>query len=606
VFLYANSDTLTFEEILATLQIEKGNKATEYEEYGEYEYIDFGNYIVKEVEKQEDTRCYLIKCYDKMLYSMKDYESMSITYPISIRNYINAICTHLNLTFANTTDEFTNYNKEIPNELYLDGEGNSIGYTFRDVLDDLAEATASTIVINDNDELEIRYITDTEDTIDEEYLKDINVNFGESYGAVNTIVLSRSAGADKISISTREDMPDDEKIAIEIVDNQIMNSNDREEYITEILGSLAGLQYYLNDFSSTGICYYDICDRYTVQVDDKEYSCVMFNDEINITQGLEEIIYTEIPETSETEYKYTDKTDKRINKTTLIVDKQNQTIEGLITQQTETSELLSQTIQSVENIQNIFQITGGSNLIKNSQFLLTDAVWEFNDLSGGYHTPLGSGYDGSLVGQTTAIAKIQLKDTTINTTLDNINNLIKGQTYTINYSYKQDELTSTSIKLINNLDDSIVFEKNYNSEVEDITNDEFQFVADYNSYKLVIETTTTSGTDGYFYLYDLMLNSGDKKTWEPAPSEIYSTILKMSQLGLQVTSTGANTTTLLNADGLKIFAGSNVNGTPITSFNDEGMKTEKAQTTETHIGNYVMTTLTINSKEHHVEYFGGE
>ena len=34
---------------------------------GEYEYLDFGNYIVKEVEKQEDTLSYKITCYDKLL-----------------------------------------------------------------------------------------------------------------------------------------------------------------------------------------------------------------------------------------------------------------------------------------------------------------------------------------------------------------------------------------------------------------------------------------------------------------------------------------------------------------------------------------------------------
>ena len=50
---------------------------TENPETGEvsdvYEYIDFGDYIVNEVEKKEDTNSYMIKCYDKMLYSMVDY-----------------------------------------------------------------------------------------------------------------------------------------------------------------------------------------------------------------------------------------------------------------------------------------------------------------------------------------------------------------------------------------------------------------------------------------------------------------------------------------------------------------------------------------------------
>lgn len=143
-----------------------------------YEYLDFGNYIVYKVEKQEDYRSYKITCYDNMLLSMVDYVDLSINYPITIRDYISAICTHLGLTFKNSSDTFVNYDKEIPSELFLDENGNSLGYKFRDVLDQLAQVTASTICINEeDDELEIRYITDTNDIIDEDYFKDVKVNF---------------------------------------------------------------------------------------------------------------------------------------------------------------------------------------------------------------------------------------------------------------------------------------------------------------------------------------------------------------------------------------------------------------------------------------------
>ena len=297
-----------------------------------YEYLNYGTFIVEKSEKQENTNSYKITCYDKMILSMVDYEDLGITYPITIRSYINAICTKLGITFANASSTFVNYNKEIPNELYLDDNGNSLGFTFRDVLDQLAQVTASTICINDSGNLEVRYITNTNDTIDEEFLKNINVNFGEQYGAINTIVLSRSAGADKISLSQPTTLPDADKIAIEISDNQILNGNDRDTYLSEILTKLYGLTYYINDFDSTGICYYDLCDRYNVTIDNTTYSCVMLNDEINITQGLSENIYTELPKTSEQEYKYMDSTDRRINQTTLIVNKQQGEITALVSQ----------------------------------------------------------------------------------------------------------------------------------------------------------------------------------------------------------------------------------------------------------------------------------
>ena len=296
-----------------------------------YEYLNYGNYVVYKVEEKKDTNSYDIICYDKMLYSMIPYENMNITYPISIRDYLGAICDKLNLTFANSSDIFANYDKEIQNELYLDSEGRSLDYTFRDVLDELAQVTASTICINeDTDELEIRYINDTSDVINEEYLKNVNVNFGKKYGPINSIVLSRAEESDNVYLQDEQSVEDNGLCEIKIKDNQIMNFNDRSNYLPDILDKLDGLEYYLNDFSSTGIFYYNLCDKYGVQIDNVVYNCIMFNDEANITQGAEENIYTELPEESETDYTKADKTDRKINQTYLIVDKQNNTIESMI------------------------------------------------------------------------------------------------------------------------------------------------------------------------------------------------------------------------------------------------------------------------------------
>ena len=296
---------------------------------GNYEYIDFGNYIVKNIEKQEDTNSYKITCYDKMLYSMVEYANMGISYPISVRDYINSLCTFLGLNFANKNDTFANYDKIIPNELYLSSDGTSIDYTFRDVFDELSQVTASTICINENDEVEIKYINDTNDTIDEEHLKDVNVSFGEKFGKINSIVLSRSGESDNVYLRDEQSVIDNGLCELKIIDNQIMNFNNRSDYLPDILEKLNGLEYYLNDFTSTGITYYDVCDRYSVKVGDKTYSCVMFNDEINVTQGLEEIVYTEMPKETQTDYTKADKTDRKINQTYIIVDKQNQEIQAL-------------------------------------------------------------------------------------------------------------------------------------------------------------------------------------------------------------------------------------------------------------------------------------
>ena len=356
-----------------------------------YEYLNFGNYIIFSSEKQEDTRSWKIVAYDKMLYAMKDYENVGYTFPMTIRDYIAQICNTLDLTFANINDTFANYDKQLTQDMFLDANGSFLGYTFRDVLDQLAEATASTICINGNDELEIRYIspagqqqtvegtslyiedamrddilydgvnnitqinndlpfiisltyTDNTEGIDEEYLKDINVNFCEKYGPVNSIVLSRSAGADNVYLRDDDSIAQNGLCEIKISDNQIMNGNDRAEYLTDIFRVLNGLEYYINDFSSTGITYYELCDRYNVNVFDNTYSCVMFNDELDVTQGIEELIHTDMPEQTETDYSKADKTDRKINQAYAMVDKQNGVITNFVSQTTQTQQLTNQRI----------------------------------------------------------------------------------------------------------------------------------------------------------------------------------------------------------------------------------------------------------------------
>lgn len=152
---------------------------------GVYEYLDYGNYIVYSSEKQEDTLSYKITCYDKMLYSMKDYEHIEVNYPCKIKKFLIELCKKIGLEFKDST--FANQDREFANELFMtineDGTYSSMGYTYRDVLDQIAETTGGCICMTLNDKVEVRYINQTNDTIDEEYINDTNVNFGEKYRA---------------------------------------------------------------------------------------------------------------------------------------------------------------------------------------------------------------------------------------------------------------------------------------------------------------------------------------------------------------------------------------------------------------------------------------
>ena len=308
----------------------------------EYEYITFGNFVVTESEIMEESGHYKLICHDKLIYSMVDYSKLDITYPVTVKNYLQAICNKIGILFNDS--EFANQDKTIAKELYL-----GFGYTFRDVLDEISQVAGGTICINDDDKLEIRYINDTQDVIDKDYLKNINVTFKEKYGPINTLILTRNA--DKISLSKPENLSDNQKVAIEIKDNQIMNWNDREEYMQSILDKIYGIEYYVNDFDSQGICYYDLCDKYTVKIDDNVYPCLLLNDEITINNGISETIFTEKPDDVVNDYKKSNKQDIKNTKVSLIVDQQEASITALATSNSELSQKTAQLRIDVDKIQ---------------------------------------------------------------------------------------------------------------------------------------------------------------------------------------------------------------------------------------------------------------
>lgn len=302
---------------------------------GNYEYLNYGNYIVYKNEVLEDKKRYKLTCYDKMLYAMKQNEALGITYPITIKNYLTALATKIGLTVKSSS--FNNESIQIPDERYV-----GLEYTYRDILDEIAQATGSIIVINEDDQIEVKYPSNTGENLDAQFLRDINVKFGQKYGPINAVVLSRSGGSDNIYLRDEESVSQNGLCELKIEDNQLMNFNDRDQYLQGLLSAVDGLYFYINDFKSTGICYLEPADLYNITIDNQEYQCLMLNDEINVTGGIEELIHTDMPEESVTDYSKADKTDRRLNETYLIVDKQNQSIEAVISNVGEQDEKIAE------------------------------------------------------------------------------------------------------------------------------------------------------------------------------------------------------------------------------------------------------------------------
>ena len=292
----------------------------------EYEYINYGKYIIYSKEFNEDTRTYSYVAYDSMLLSMVEVDDTSIIQNVTVKKAIENICDKVGLSVDITQNDLTN----LPNlnKVINSNSFNNVQMTYRDVLDMICQCLGISMIV-DGKELKLKYFDSTiVDEFDENYLKDRNVTFGEKYGPINSVVLSRSEDNDNIYKKDNESIAINGLHEFKIKDNLIMLYDDREDYLDEIFDQLNGLEFYLNDFNSTGITYLEWLDFYNINRNGKIYKCLMLNDEIKIKNGLKEIIYTEKPLETTTDYTTSGKTDKEVS---FIVDKQNGNINAKVT-----------------------------------------------------------------------------------------------------------------------------------------------------------------------------------------------------------------------------------------------------------------------------------
>ena len=284
-----------------------------------YSFVDYGKYIVKEAKKDEEQQTLSLECYDLMILSMIPYDiAPDYSAGITVKGLLDAVCDRLGWEKGYTT--FRN------SDVLIDGEKYDSMDTFRDVLDDIAEASGSMIGFVGN-KLCVIYPTDNGEVIDEENLKSLKL--GKKYGPINSVVLSRTPQEDNIYSQDSDSISTHGITEIRIENNQIIDSH-REDFIDGICEAIFGLSFTLYELDSFGIGYLSLGELFTLQtLNGEEHKALMLCDDLQITQGVSETSRLEAPEVTETDYKAASETDKAINKTILRVDKQAQEITAL-------------------------------------------------------------------------------------------------------------------------------------------------------------------------------------------------------------------------------------------------------------------------------------
>lgn len=271
----------------------------------------------------------------------------------------------------------------------------------------------------------------------------------------------------------------------------------------------------------------------------------------------------------------------------------------------------------VESIKNIFNITGGTNLIQNSVGYFASnnkpSMWDI--ASNTIYTPFG--YDGDLTGVTVSRGKLFCAKGSITTTTNNIIALLSNKMISISFKYKNGANATSKIKIFNG--SIIYFEKTFNTTVNQWTEYKFNpdtdpilanptFLNTSNSLQISIESTNSTDNNG-FEISDLMLNYGNVKPWELSSNEVYGAMVKLSSLGIEVTATTANTKNFMTTDGILVYRYDSktdkIIGTdPITKITDNGTITNKLESTGDIIERNLIQTMIKDSsnKDIYVEY----
>ena len=500
---------------------------------GTYEYLDYGSFLVTEITNVKDTGVTTITGYDRMIRSMTAYKPLDIEYPMGLYDYTVRLCADFGMAVEN--DAFDVHNDwQVTKELWE----NIDGITYRDILQQIAQVTCTTVIITSEDKIYFKPITETNETLT--YDNMFKLKLEPMYGEINSVVLSRTPQEDNIYMRDEDSIAQNGLTEWKIENNEIIDK-DRDNAMTPIYNAMHGISYYPFETNTEGLGWYEIGDNFDIVNDMGDvFNTTLFNFSITIDGGIKETLKTVASTKTETQYQYATTIAKRVKNTEIIVDKQGQNINQLVTDMYEEDgvvhENFTKVYQDINNIINSVQNSGGANLIKNSVMFAYDTDGKPNDWeTSGAGTLLISASaeamaNGGLSGHVFVLNNKTVKQTIrVKASTDSDSNKVY---YTFSTRIKKNATGSCYVKLYNDVEEHIieipigesVFYKEYT----------LQALLPKNDY-YIIEFYGSADSDATFT--DNMLSVGEYKTqWQQASGEVMNTQVNINLDGVLIKS----------------------------------------------------------------------
>lgn len=309
----------------------------------DFEYVDLGDYYIKDVEDDKAKTELAVTGYDKMIHFMKTFKQseLQLTYPCTMLTLIQKMCEVCGVELYSTN--FFNADLNV-NEDYFTAQE----LTYRDVLEKVAESTVTTIFIKDNK----LYLHKLEDSpvqkLDSSYLTGLTVK--EKFGPVNALVLGRGDVEDNVETKDDISIAQNGRCEIRFDENEFVEYQ-REQVIDEMFEQIKGLEYYAFEGSDVGVMWLEPCDLIEVEDNEKStYKTIYLSANITINTGISSDIEAGVPEETNTEYKVTTKEEKKTLKVERLAKKNEGKIQDLVQETTKQGQKITEVEQTVEGI----------------------------------------------------------------------------------------------------------------------------------------------------------------------------------------------------------------------------------------------------------------
>lgn len=309
----------------------------------DFEYIDLGDYYIKDIEDDKGKTELTVTGYDKMINFMKTFKQseLQLTYPCTMLALIQKMCEVCGTELYSTN--FFNADLQVDEDYFTEQK-----LTYRDVLEKIAESTLTTIFIKDNKLYLHKLANSPVQELDSSYLTGLTVK--EKFGPVNALVLGRGDVEDNIEAKDDTSISQNGRCEIRFDENEFVEYK-REQVIDEMFEQIKGLEYYAFEGSDVGVMWLEPCDLIKVKDNEESiYKTIYLSANITINTGISSDIEANIPEETNTEYKVTTKEEKKTLKVERLAKKNEGQIQDLIQETTEQGQKITEVEQTVDGI----------------------------------------------------------------------------------------------------------------------------------------------------------------------------------------------------------------------------------------------------------------